>query len=136
MKIVRKMLLAVAVVVSALSLNSCILAAAGALAVAGGASVAYVQGTYTMNMDGSIVDVYNAAIEAVQSDSNIVMERKVMQSSEGSITGSTKNGGDDFSITVKKLTTNSTQVNIKFGTFGDRDASASLMDKINKILSN
>ena len=107
MKTLRKFLLVCTVVVSMLSLHSCILAAAGALAVAGGATVAFVQGTYTMNMDGSIVDVYNAAIEAVQNDSNLVMESKTMQSSEGTISGVTKADNDDFIITVKKLTTNS-----------------------------
>ena len=67
---IKKIIIASFLTVSALSLNSCWLALAG---VAGGGTVAYIQGKYSMNMDGSIKEVYNSALEAVQNDDNLII---------------------------------------------------------------
>ncbi|MFT4693810.1 MAG: hypothetical protein ACI8TE_000708 [Francisella sp.] len=124
-----KIIIASFLVVSALSLSSCWLLLGGA---AGGATIAYVQGKYSMNMDGNIKDVYNATIKAVQNDGDLVLTKKSITPTDASIEGSTKVDTTDFSVAVEKLTDNASKVTIKFGTFGDRTASATLMDQIQK----
>ena len=132
MKIFKRVLLIGIVFTSTLMLNSCVLLLGAAAVGVGAGTVAYIQGTYTMNMDGSVVTVYNAAIKAVQDDDNLVMKIKTIKSSEGSISGTTKIDNTDFKVEVKKLTNNSSEVSIKFGVFGDREASELLMKKIEK----
>jgi hypothetical protein len=126
---IKKIIIASFLVVSALSLSSCWLLLGGA---AGGATIAYVQGKYSMNMDGNIKDVYNATIKAVQNDGDLVLTKKSITPTDASIEGSTKVDTTDFSVAVEKLTDNASKVTIKFGTFGDRTASATLMDQIQK----
>jgi hypothetical protein len=133
MKILKRFLLIGIVLSSTLMLNSCLLLLGTAVVAGVGAgTVAYIQGTYTMNMDGSVVTVYNAAIKAVQDNDNLVMKIKTIKSSEGSISGTTKIDNTDFKVEVKKLTNNSSEVSIKFGVFGDREASELLMKEIEK----
>ncbi len=132
MRIFKRILLIGAVLSSALMLNSCVLLLGAAAVGVGAGTVAYIQGTYTMNMDGSVVTVYNAAIKAVQDNDNLVMKMKTIKSSEGSISGTTKIDNTDFKVEVKKLTNNSSEVSIKFGVFGDREASELLMKEIEK----
>ncbi|MED7788846.1 DUF3568 domain-containing protein [Francisella sp. 19X1-34] len=127
----KKALIAGALAISALSLNSCWLIVGAA---AGAGTIAYVQGTYSMNMDGSIKDVYNAALEAVQNNNDYVITKKDITPTEATIEGNTKVDSTDFSIEVEKLTSNASKVSIKFGTFGDKTASATLMDQIQKNL--
>jgi hypothetical protein len=126
---IKKILTALFLVVSVLSLSSCWLALGAA---GGGATIAYMQGKYSMNMDGNIKDIYNAAIEAVQSNGDFVLTKKSITPTEASVQGNTKVDSTDFSITIEKLTSNASKVTIKFGTFGDRTASATLMDQIQK----
>jgi len=123
---IKKIITASFLVISALSLNSCWLLLAGA----GGGTVAYVQGKYAMNMDGNIKDIYNATIEAVQSNEDFVLTKKSITPTDATVQGNTKVDSTDFSVTIEKLTDNASKVTIKFGTFGDRTASATLMDRI------
>ena len=129
----KKIILIPMLILACLSLNSCLLLL-GTVAVAGvgAGTVAYIQGTYTMNMDGSVVTVYNAAIKSVQDNDNLVMKIKTIKASEGSVSGTTKIDNTDFKVEVKKLTNNSSEVSIKFGVFGDRKASELLMKEIEK----
>lgn len=129
---IKKIAIAGVLAVSALSLNSCWLIVAGA---AGAGTVAYVQGKYSMNVNGNLKDVYNAAIEAVQSNDNYVVTKKTITATEAVIKGSTKVDATDFSISIEKLTDKASKVTIKFGTFGDRAASETLMNKIQENLS-
>ena len=126
---IKKIITVSLLAISALSLNGCLLLLGGA---AGGATLAYVQGKYSMNMDGSIKDVYNGAIEAVQNDDNLIITNKSITPTDATINGNTKVDATDFSITIEKLTSNASRVTIKFGTFGNRTASATLMDGIQK----
>ena len=126
---IKKIITASFLAISALSLSSCWLLLGGA---AGGATIAYVQGKYSMNMDGSVKDVYNAALESVQNDDNLVITKKTITPTEATIKGNTKVDSTDFSINIETLTSNASKVTIKFGTFGDRTASATLMDGIQK----
>ncbi len=126
---IKKIIIASFLVVSALSLSSCWLLLGGA---AGGATIAYVQGKYSMNMDGNIKDVYNATIKAVQNDGDLVLTKKSITPTDATVQGNTKVDSTNFSVTIGKLTDNASKVTIKFGTFGDRTASATLMDQIQK----
>jgi hypothetical protein len=128
----KKIVVAGVLAGSVLSLNSCWFLVAGA---AGAGTVAYVQGKYTMNVNGSLKDVYNAAIEAAQSNDNYVISKKTITPTTASVNGSTKVDPTDFSITIEKLTDKASKVTIKFGTFGDRAASEALMNQIQKDLS-
>lgn len=130
----KKIVIAGVLAVSVLSLNSCWLIVAGA-AGAGAGTVAYVQGKYSMNVNGSIKDLYNAAIEAAQSNDNYVISKKTITPTTASVNGSTKVDPTDFSISIEKLTDKASKVTIKFGTFGDRAASEALMNKIQENLS-
>ena len=126
---IKKIVTASFLAVSALSLSSCWLLLGGA---AGGATIAYVQGKYSMNMEGNIKDIYNATIQAVQSNEDFVLTKKSITPTEASVNGNTKVDTTDFDVTIEKLTDNASKVTIKFGTFGDRTASATLMDQIQK----
>lgn len=125
---IKKIITALFLTISALSLSSCWLLVGGA---AGGATIAYVKGEYSMNMEGSLKDIYNATIEAVQSNDNFVLTKKTI-SNTAIVKGNTKVNSTDFSVKIEKLTDNASKVTIKFGTFGDRTESATLMDQIQK----
>ena len=126
---IKKTFTALLLATSALSLSSCWLIVGAA---AGAGTIAYVQGKYSMNMDGSLKDVYNAALEAVQNNNDYVITKKDITPTDATIEGNTKVDTTDFSIEIEKLTSNASKVTIKFGTFGDRAASATLMDQIQK----
>ncbi|AJC48421.1 DUF3568 family protein [Allofrancisella guangzhouensis] len=117
------------VLILAFLLNSCWLAVG---AIGGGTAIAYTEGKYSMNMEGGIKDIYNAAIQAVQSNDDFVLTKKQITPTEATIEGATKVNNTDFYINIEKLTDNASKVSIKFGTFGDRTASATLMDQIQK----
>jgi len=127
----KKTMTAILLAASTLSLSSCWLILGAA---AGGSTIAYVQGKYSMNVEGSLKDTYNAALEAVQSSDNLVLTKKTITPTEANIDGNTKADPTDFYIKVEPLTNNASKVTIKFGTFGDRAASDALMTQINKKL--
>ncbi|QIV95347.1 uncharacterized protein DUF3568 [Allofrancisella inopinata] len=125
----KKMIIAPALLTLTLLLNSCwlLVGAAG-----GGVAVAYAEGKYSMNMEGNLKSIYNAAIQAVQSNDDFVLTKKEITPTKANIEGSTKVNNTDFYISIEKLTDNASRVTIKFGAFGDRTASATLMDQIQK----
>ncbi|MED7820374.1 MULTISPECIES: DUF3568 family protein [unclassified Francisella] len=126
---IKKTLTALLLASSALSLSSCWLIVGAA---AGAGTIAYIQGEYSMNMNGGLQDVYNAALEAVQSNNDYVLTKKAITPTDATIEGNTKVDSTDFTIKIEKLTSNASKVSIKFGTFGDKTASATLMDQIQK----
>lgn len=127
----KKLMTAALLVGTTLSLSSCWLLIGAA---AGGGTIAYVQGKYSMNVEGSMKDAYNAALEAVQSNDNFVLTKKSVSAVSASIQGNTKADSKDFNIDIEKLTANASKITIKFGTFGDRAASDALMTQINNNL--
>lgn len=126
---IKKILTALILATSALSLSSCWLLVGAA---AGGGTIAYVQGKYTMNMEGSLKDVYNATLEAVQNNGDFVITKKNITPTDAIVEGNTKTDSKDFYVQIDKLTSNASKVTIKFDTFGDRAASATLMDQLQK----
>ena len=135
---VNRILIVCALVFTTLSLNGCLLALAGgavAGSAAGGATIAYVSGSYSVNLDNSLDDVYNSAIEAIQDNDDYVLTKKVITPTEATIDGSSKADKTDFVVKVEKLTNKASKVTIKFGSFGNREASEALMFNIQKDLS-
>ncbi|AIT09628.1 membrane protein [Candidatus Francisella endociliophora] len=129
---IKKLLTASLLAASALSLSSCWVLVGAA---AGGGTIAYVQGKYSTNVEGSLKDTYNAALKAVQNNDDFVLTKKTITPTDATIEGNTKADSTDFYVQIEKLTGNASKVTIKFGTFGDRTASETLMTQINKNLN-
>lgn len=127
----KKTLLVLFLATAALSLNSCWILVGAAV---GAGTIAYVQGEYSMNVNGGVNDTYNAALKAVQDNDNFVLTKKTVTPDSATIEGATKTDSTDFSIDIEALTSKASKVSIKFGTFGDRAASEALMAQINKNL--
>lgn len=126
----KKVLIAVLLGTSALSLSSCWLLVGAAV---GGGTAAYISGEYSMNMSGGLKDIYNATLKAIQSNDNFIITKKSITSMDAVIDGSTKVNSTSFYVKIEKLTDNASKVTIKFGTFGDQTMSATLMDQIQAI---
>ncbi|MED7788847.1 DUF3568 domain-containing protein [Francisella sp. 19X1-34] len=128
MNLLRKLFFVAIIFCSLATLNSCILAAVAV----GGATVAYVDGNYSMNIQGNYKDVYTAALKAVNENNDFVLVSKTINSTDNTadIEGATKIDSTSFSIEIEKLTKNASKVTIKFGTFGDQQMSSTLMDQI------
>ena len=128
MKILKKVFFTTLLSCSVIALNSCILAA---IAVGGG-TVAYIDGNYSMNMEGNYKDVYTAALKAVKENNNFVLVSKTIdnKNNNADIEGATKIDSTSFSVEIKKLTKDASKVTIKFGTFGNQQMSSTLMDQI------
>lgn len=133
MKRSNRIVLSLLLGASTLTLNSCIVAA---IAVGGG-TVAYIDGVYSMNMEGSYKNTYKAALKAVNENSDYVLVSKNLNSisDAAEIEGATKVDSTDFSIDIKKITENASKVTIKFGRFGDQVMSSTLMDQIQANLN-
>ncbi|GMN89783.1 DUF3568 domain-containing protein [Francisella sciaenopsi] len=127
----KKILTATLLATSALSLSSCWLIVAGAV---GAGTVAYIDGKYSMNMDGSVKDIYNATLKAIQNNDNMVLTKQNLTPIKADIRGKTKVDSTDFYVEIVKITDKASKVTIKFGTFGDQAMSATLMDQIQKNL--
>ncbi len=111
-------------------MSGCIVAAVAV----GAGTVAYIDGKYTMNVKGNVETVYAAALKAVKSNTNYVIVSKTQAEKSAEIDASTKVSNTDFSVKVEKQSEDASKVVIKFGTFGDQQESAELMDKINANL--
>ncbi|MEY8766708.1 MULTISPECIES: DUF3568 family protein [Francisella] len=127
----KKILTASLLAASALSLSSCWLVVAGAV---GAGTVAYVDGKYSMNLDGSLKDVTNATLKAISENDNLEITKKNIAPTKTDIKGKTKVGSTDFYVEIREITKNASKVTIKFGTFGDQAMSATLMGQIQKDL--
>lgn len=125
-KIIQGLLLGSAII----TLNSCIFATVGS------DTAAYLNGEYSMNMKGSVKNIYEVAIETLNDDNDFILVSKDLNLKENTseIEGATKINSTDFTINIKKATSNSSKITIKFGT-GDQIMSSSLMDQIQANLN-
>ena len=128
----RKIILVPMLILACLSLNSCLLLLGAAAVGAGAGTVAYVDGKYTMNMNGNMKEVYNAAVKTVKHNDNFVISEQALSNKKGLIKGSTKINDTSFTIEVEKITDNASKVSVRIGTFGDQEVSANLMNEIQK----
>ncbi|APD51196.1 DUF3568 domain-containing protein [Francisella hispaniensis] len=128
MTFLKKALFAATISISALILNSCIVAA---IAVGGG-TVAYIDGNYSMNIEGNYKAVYKATLKAINDNNDFVLVSKDLDQTKqnADIEGATKIDSTSFSVKIERLTDQATKVTIKFGTFGDQAMSSTLMDQI------
>ena len=133
MKKSKNILFGLLLTISALTLNSCIVAA---LAVGGG-TVAYIKGSYSMNVDGSYKDAYKAALKAVNDNDDYVLISKSIDltNNTADIDSATKVDSTDVSIDIEKLTSNASKITIRFGSFGNQAMSSTLMDQIQANLN-
>ncbi|AXA34640.1 DUF3568 domain-containing protein [Francisella adeliensis] len=135
MKHSKKLLSILILCLSTLGLNGCIVAAL----VVGGGSVAYIDGEYSMNMEGNYKDIYKAALKAVNDNNDYVLVSKSLSTdgsqSSADIDGATKIDSTSFTIKISYLTDKASKVTIKFGTFGDQAMSTELMNQIQKNAS-
>ncbi|AJI73257.1 DUF3568 domain-containing protein [Francisella tularensis] len=128
MTFLKKAFIATIVSISVLVLNSCIVAA---IAVGGG-TVAYIDGNYSMNIEGNYKAVYKATLKAINDNNDFVLVSKDLDQTKqnADIEGATKIDSTSFSVKIERLTDQATKVTIKFGTFGDQAMSSTLMDQI------
>lgn len=133
MKMFKSIILSLSLGASTIMLNSCIIAA---LAVGGG-TVAYIDGSYSMNVKGSYKDTYNAVLKTVNNSNDYVLVSKNLDptNSTAEIEGATKIDSTNLSVNIEKLTSNASKVTIKFGSFGDQAMSSTLMDQIQANLN-
>ncbi|BCD92015.1 membrane protein [Francisella halioticida] len=128
MKLLKKCFFVLILSCSVIALNSCILAAVAV----GGGTVAYLNGNYSMNIQGNYKDVYIASLKAVKENNDFVLVSKTIDSKNNNadIEGATKIDSTSFSVEIKKLTKYASKVTIKFSAFGNQQMSSTLMDKI------
>lgn len=104
----------------------------GAAAAAVGTSAYfYVKGDLKRNYEAPIDKTWQAAVKSVE-DLGLSTESKENDAFNGVIKGKMADG-KSFTVTVKRLGENLTEVGVRIGTFGNREISESIHDK---ILSN
>jgi hypothetical protein len=102
-----------------------------AAAAVGTGAYFYVKGDLKRNYEASIDKTWQAAVKSVE-DLGLSTESKENDAFSGVIKGKMADG-KSFSVSVKRLGENLTEVGIRVGTFGDREISEAIHDK---ILSN
>jgi hypothetical protein len=104
-------------------------AAIGAAAAAVGAGTYYyIKGDLKRNYEASMEKTWEASIQAVE-ELKLTIESSEHDAFTGAIKGKMADG-KSFTINVKRLSDNMTEVGIRIGTFGDRARSEAIHDKI------
>ena len=107
--------------------------AIGAAAAAVGAGAYYyVKGDLKRNYEASMDKTWQATVKAVE-ELKLTPESKKNDAFGGVIEGKMADG-KSFSINVKRLGENMTEVGVRIGTFGDRAKSEAIHDKILSLL--
>ena len=99
-----------------------------AAAAVGTGAYFYVKGDLKRNYEASMDKTWQAAVSAVEV-LKLTPESKKNDAFGGVIEGKMADG-KSFSINVKRLGENSTEVGVRIGTFGDRVKSEAIHDKI------
>ena len=118
---------------SLIGLSACSrkLAAIGAAAAVGTGAYIYTKGDLKRNYEASIDKTWQAAVKSVE-DLGLSTESKQNDAFNGVIKGKMADG-KSFTVSVKRLGENLTEVGVRIGTFGNREISETIH---NKILSN
>ena len=103
----------------------------GAVAAVGTGAYLYVKGDLKRNYEASIDKTWQAAVKSVE-DLGLSTESKQNDAFNGVIKGKMADG-KSFTVSVKRLGENLTEVGVRVGTFGNREISETIHDK---ILSN
>ena len=102
--------------------------AIGATAAVGTGAYIYAQGNLKRNYEASMDDTWKAAIQSVK-DLNLTIESQKQDESIGVSKGK-MTAGQSFTINLKRLDENLTEVGVRVGTFGDRKRSEAFHDRI------
>ena len=102
-----------------------------AAAAVGVGAYAYIKGDLKRTYDVNMENAYNAAVKAA-SQLKLTTESKTRDAFNGIIKGKMADG-KSFEINLKRLNENVTEIGVRIGTFGDRERSETIHDK---ILSN
>ena len=102
-----------------------------AAAAVGVGTYAYIKGDLKRTYDVDMEKAYAAAVKAV-SQLKLSTESKTHDAFNGIIKGKMADG-KSFQIKLKRLAENVTEMSVRIGTFGNRDTSEAIHDK---ILSN
>jgi hypothetical protein len=99
-----------------------------AAAAVGAGTYYYVRGDLKRNYEASMDKAWQAAVTAVE-ELKLSVESKQHDALTGVIKGKMADG-KSFSINLKRLGENLTEVGVRIGTFGDRVRSEAIHDKI------
>ncbi|MBN2271018.1 MAG: DUF3568 family protein [Sedimentisphaerales bacterium] len=125
----QKVILAILYVGAAITVSGCVLAAVGAGAAG---TVAYVKGDLEILEAKGLDDVYAASKKALEG-----LELTVIQDNKDKI-GATLVSRDSqdkkITITLKAVTDESTEISIRYGTFGSEAKSSMIYNKIKENL--
>jgi len=102
-----------------------------AAAAVGTTAYFYVKGDLKRNYEAPLDKTWQAAVKSVE-DLGLTTESKQNDAFNGVIKGKMADG-KSFTVNVKRLEENLTEVSVRVGTFGDQDRSEAIHDK---ILSN
>ncbi len=100
---------------------------AGAAA-AGAGTYYYIKGDLKRNYEAPMDKTFQAAVQSVE-DLELTIDSKKSDAFNGVITGKMVSG-KNFTINVKRLEDNLTEVGVRIGTFGDRQRSEAFHDRI------
>lgn len=100
----------------------------GAAAAAGAGTYAYIKGDLKRNYEAPIDKAWEASVKAVE-ELKMTIESKQHDAFSGIIKGKMADG-KSFAINLKRLGENLTEIGIRIGTFGDRQKSEAIHDKI------
>ncbi len=99
-----------------------------AVAAAGAGTYYYIKGDLQRNYEASMDKAWQASVQAVE-ELKLTTESKQHDAFNGVIKGKMADG-KSFSINLKRLGENLTEVGVRIGTFGDRVRSEAIHDKI------
>jgi len=99
-----------------------------AVAAAGAGTYYYIKGDLQRNYEASMDKAWQASIQAVEA-LKLTTESKQHDAFNGVIKGKMADG-KSFSINLKRIGENLTEIGVRIGTFGDRVRSEAIHDKI------
>jgi len=126
----KKLFILIYVFCSLPTLTSCIVAA---LAL-GGSSVAYIDGSYSMNVSSNMQETYNATVKIIKQNTEYTFVSMTFNKDESIVKATLKRDSSSVEIKLTKLTQDATKINIRIGTFGNSEQSNKLMNMIEKSL--
>ena len=103
-----------------------------AAAAVGAGTYYYVKGDLKRNYEAPMDKTWQAAVQTVE-ELKLTTESKKNDAFNGTINGKMADG-KTFTISVKRVGENMTEVGVRIGTFGDRARSEAIHDKIHSKL--
>jgi len=114
-----------------IGLNACSkkwVAIGAAAAAVGAGTYYYIKGDLKRNYEASMDKTWQAAVQSVD-ELKLTTESKEHDAFSGSIKGKMADG-KSFTISLKRVGENTTEVGVRIGTFGDRAKSEAIQEKI------